>query len=49
MRPITGIAFGIGFGILIAATYSARPKFFKSAGEVRLPSGLRFELVNEEE
>jgi len=48
-RPLTGIAFGIGFGVLIGAAYSARPKFFKSASEVSLPSGTKFELVTKEE
>nr|ANV79551.1 hypothetical protein [uncultured Candidatus Thalassoarchaea sp.] len=48
-RPLTGIAFGIGFGILVGAAYSARPKFFKSANSVSLPSGSKFELKSKEE
>ena len=48
-RPLTGIAFGIGFGILVGAAYSARPKFFKSASSVSLPSGSKFELKSKEE
>ena len=48
-RPLTGIAFGIGFGILVGAAYSARAKFFDSANSVELPSGTKFELVTKEE
>ena len=47
-RPITGIGFGIGLGVLISAAYSARSKFFKSAAQVSLPGGMKFRLVEEE-
>jgi len=47
-RPITGIGFGIGLGVLISAAYSARSKFFKSADHVSLPGGMKFRLVEEE-
>ena len=47
-RPITGIGFGIGLGVLISASYSARSKFFKSAAQVSLPGGMKFRLVEEE-
>ena len=47
-RPVTGIGFGIGLGVLISASYSARSKFFKSAAQVSLPGGMKFRLVEEE-
>ena len=47
-RPITGIGFGIGLGVLISSAYSARSKSFESASKVSLPGGMKFHLVEEE-
>jgi uncharacterized membrane protein len=47
-RPLTGIGFGVGLGVLISATYSAKSKYFKSASQVGLPGGMKFQLVEEE-
>ncbi len=47
-RPITGIGFGLGLGVLISSSYSARSKFFTSASKVYLPGGMKFKLVEEE-
>ena len=47
-RPLTGIGFGVGLGVLISATYSAKSKYFKSASQVALPGGMKFQLVEEE-
>ena len=47
-RPVTGVGFGLGLGVLISSTYSARSKFFSSAAKVSLPGGMNFKLVEEE-
>ena len=45
---LTGIGFGVGLGVLISATYSAKSKYFKSASQVALPGGMKFQLFEEE-
>ena len=49
MRVVTGFGFGVGLGVLISAAYSARAKYFTSAADVKLPAGVRFQLVDQEE
>lgn len=49
LRIATGIPFGAGLGILIAGMYSARPNLFGSVSDVKLPAGIRFELLKQEE
>ena len=44
-----GLGFGVGLGVLISAAYSARAKYFTSAADVKLPAGVRFQLVDQEE
>ena len=49
LRIATGIPFGFGLGILIAGMYSARPNLFSNVSQVKLPAGIRFELLKKEE
>ena len=48
LRLITGLGFGLLLGIVFVASLCARPKDFDNSGQVALPGGARFQLMEEE-
>jgi len=48
LRLITGLGFGLLLGIIFVASLCARPKDFENSGEVVLPGGARFQMMEEE-
>jgi len=48
LRLVTGLGFGLLLGIVFVASLCARPKDFENSGEVVLPGGARFQMMEEE-
>ena len=48
LRLVTGLGFGLILGWIFVASLCARPKDFNNSGQVILPGGARFQLIEEE-
>ena len=48
LRLVTGLGFGLILGWIFVASLCARPKDFNDSGQVLLPGGARFQIIEEE-